>query len=166
MSNKIQIKFNGKGLDIEGGTTCKGLVEEHCELEGSILYERKGDEDIKIGDLNRPIENGEIFITISANWIKDGCIEIEPCAKGDRKPPREKDGRYLIRIDGQFYEVDKSRITGKEILALANKSVETDQLYQKTPDGKRDEINGDDIVDLCERGIERFVTVPREGQQG
>ena len=166
MSNKIQIQFNGKDLEIESGTTCKGLVEKHCELEGSILYECKGDEDIKIGDLSRPIGGGEIFITISANWIKDGCIEIEPCAKGDRKPPREKGGRYLIRVDSRFYEVDKPRITGKEILALDGKSTEEYDLDRKYSDGTRKPIDGNQEVDLCERGIERFETVPHRAPDG
>ena len=166
MSNKIQIEFNGKGLEIEGGATCKKLVEKHCELEDSILYKCQEDGDIKIVDLDSPIKNKEVFITISASWIKDDCIEIEQCAKGDRKPPREKGGRYLIRVDKQFYQVDKPRITGKEILALAGKSVEENDLDRKYPDGTRKRVKEDEVVDLCEEGIERFETVPHDATDG
>ncbi len=79
--------------------------------------------------------------------------------------PVPKNKKYRIRLDKQQYTVDRSEMTGHEILALAGKAPEKFLLRQKSKDGV-DEIKADQIVSFLTPGIERFMTIPNEVQEG
>lgn len=71
--------------------------------------------------------------------------------------------KFKLRIDETNYEIDKSAITGTELLELAGKSVE-DHFVTMIVEGADDQIIDDDeIVDLGEPGRERFTVVAKEG---
>lgn len=74
---------------------------------------------------------------------------------------------YHIKIDKIEYEVHKQHITGKEILELGKKlPPEQFELRQKMHGGKTIKIALADVVNLAEPGIERFMTLPLDQQEG
>lgn len=92
-------------------------------------------------------------------------IDIEALAKAGKKP--EKGKQYRIRVDREQYVVSVSQMTGREILALAGKTpVERYRLDQKLHGGQTQKIELDDVVDFTTPGIERFMTLPLDIQNG
>jgi len=84
-------------------------------------------------------------------------VDIEIFAPMNQKPPRAKS--YRIRIDKQYELVVKRHIDGTEILKLVGKAPDKWRLHQKLHGGVMMEIAPEQVVDLGERGIERFVTM-------
>src|SRR5687767_13369850 len=84
-------------------------------------------------------------------------VDVEEYVKAGKKPPKAK--QYRIRIDRERYTVAKSLITGRELLALAGKSVEQWRVHQKLRGGQMQEVGLDQQVDLRESGVKRFVTM-------
>jgi len=74
---------------------------------------------------------------------------------------------FKVQIDKQVYEIDKSDLTGRELLQLAGK-LPTDQyaLYQKGKGGQPVRVQLDQHVDLTDPGIEKFVTLPLDQTEG
>ena len=74
---------------------------------------------------------------------------------------------YHIKIDKQSYEVSTRYITGREILTLAKKiPPEQFELRQKMHGGTTKKIGLDETVDLADPGVERFMTLPLDQQEG
>ncbi len=97
--------------------------------------------------------------------IIEDLIDIELCAKaGGHRPPKAK--RYKIKIDKEKYIVKTSKLIGRELLALVNKTPEGYGLYLKSCTGKPEKIEPNDVVDLRRPGIERFMTIPYDQQEG
>ena len=96
---------------------------------------------------------------------KSDIINLEECAKQGKKP---KFGRaYIIKIDSKPYQVEKSILTGKEILTLVRRPINKYYLQEKLSDGTRRIVNPDQSVDLVEDPWpERFETMRTEIQQG
>ncbi len=91
-------------------------------------------------------------------------LDVEEYAKAGRpKPPARS---YRIRIDREMKVVHKKIITGREILALVNKTPEQYILSQKFPDGHVETVEADAKVDLGDPGVERFMTMRRDAQEG
>jgi hypothetical protein len=92
-------------------------------------------------------------------------IDIEEYVKEGKKVPSRK--KYKIRIDKERYKVDKQFITCREILTLAEKNPpEGYRLDMKFPGGQTEKIELDQTVDLANRGVERFVTLPLDATEG
>jgi len=91
-------------------------------------------------------------------------VDLEEFAKAGREVPRNR--RYQIRIDRERFVVNRSTITGREILALVNKQPEDYLLHQRLRGGATRTIEPDDTVDLTGPGPERFMTMKRETQEG
>jgi hypothetical protein len=91
-------------------------------------------------------------------------VNVEDYARRGQPLPRAR--HYRIRVDKITYVVDKSVLTGMEILGLAGKTSKTHNLYQilrghqPTPVGNKAE------VDLHAPGVERFTTVPLDPTEG
>ncbi|EIJ80120.1 hypothetical protein PB1_07162 [Bacillus methanolicus PB1] len=101
----------------------------------------------------------------SNKQIIDDIIDLEQYAKKGEKPPKGK--RYRIRIDKDYYVVDVSEMTGREILVLAGKTPpERFRLDQKLKGGATQKIELSDIVDLTTPGMERFMTLPLDQTEG
>ncbi len=100
------------------------------------------------------------------NPVTEGdIIDIEEYALADKKVP--KDRKYRIRIDKIKYVVDEPSLTGRQILELAQKEPpERFQLNQKFKGGRVEPIGLDDDVDFTHPGIERFMTVPLDQNEG
>lgn len=81
-------------------------------------------------------------------------IDLEEYAcSGNAIPNRVK--YYLIRVDKEKFRV-QSPITAEEILIVAGLKPAEYVLVQKFHEGKRVELEADQIVDLREPGVERF----------
>lgn len=92
-------------------------------------------------------------------------VDIEEFARRGEKPPKAK--RYKIRIDKQHYEVAQPSITGRELLRLAGKEpVERFKVFQKLHGQEPKQVGLDEHVDLTAPGIERFITLPCDLQEG
>ena len=101
-------------------------------------------------------------VTIEAN---DEPIDLEALAKAGHKPPKAK--RYKIRIDRQYYIVQVSHMTGRELLVLAGKlPPENFMISQKLCHGQAEKIGLDEVADFTTPGVERFMTLPLDQTDG
>lgn len=95
----------------------------------------------------------------------DGIIDIEECAKENRKPPRARG--YRIRIDKQHHDVRVTGMTGHELLTLAGKTPVTGyMLSQKMHGGEARKVSLAERVDFTTPGVERFMTLPLDQTEG
>ena len=91
-------------------------------------------------------------------------IDIEEYAKSGKTPPKGK--KYRIRIDKDKYTVSVPQMTGLELLELAKKDPEQNNIYQKFNHGEMKKIALDEQVDFTTPGIERFCTLPLDQTEG
>ena len=74
---------------------------------------------------------------------------------------------YKVQVDKDFFETSVSRVTGRELLELADKKpAENYAIYLKVKGGQPRRIGLDDKIDLGEPGVERFVTLPLDQTEG
>ncbi len=81
------------------------------------------------------------------------------------KPPKA----YKIKIDGTMYEVEAQFITGREILALAQKSPSQYDVGYKVHGHDVRIVGLDESVDLATPGLEKFITIQNghtDGEEG
>ena len=97
------------------------------------------------------------------NHSDGGIIDLEEHYTTGKPVPHGK--QYRIRIDKQHYIVDVPEMKGREILALAGKTPDKFLLRQKTKSGV-EEIGSEQLVSFVHHGIERFMTIPNEVQEG
>ena len=94
-------------------------------------------------------------------------IEIEDheeCAKHGRKPRHAK--AYRIIVDRTPITVHQHSMTGAEILELVGKSPQSWSLTEKLPDGRRERIQPEPIVEFHHHPVERFETSPNKVKNG
>ena len=91
-------------------------------------------------------------------------IDLEDYAKKKKHPVRAK--RYRIRIDKEYFEVDVHEMTGRQILALVNKTPETYLLSEKLQGGQVLPIAADQVVEFHKHRVERFQTLKLEPSEG
>ena len=78
-----------------------------------------------------------------------------------------KDEAYSIKVGGTRYFFSDDKVMGEKILTTAGKLPITEyQLVQKFQGKRRELIAPDDIVDLAEPKIEKFVVVPCDQTEG
>ena len=76
---------------------------------------------------------------------------------------------YKFKIDGIMYEVEAQFITGREILALAQKSPSQYDVGYKVHGHDVRIIGLDESVDLADPGLEKFITIQNghtDGEEG
>lgn len=161
-------ELNGKKLE-SGFTKAKIVASELQERDDKVqpnklFIDMQGQADVFVP------EGATIFVQeVDSYFIiplgDDEAIDLELCARFDRKPPKGQK-HYKIKIDGIKYKVDRQEMTGKEILSLTGKKYDQWTMNQKFRGGRRKPIEADDKVDLAQPGIERLETVPRQAQQG
>ena len=94
-------------------------------------------------------------------------IDLEDFSKENPNKSPEKGKKYQIRINRDKFTVAVDSLKGSEILELANKvPFQNFQLNQIFRQGAIKKINYDDSVDFTEPGIERFMTIPLDQQEG
>ncbi len=97
------------------------------------------------------------------NGTDDEIIDVEEYFAAGKTVPKGK--RYKIRIDKDPYIVGVPTMTGREILALAGKTPEKNLLRQKVQGGVHS-VEPDQSVSFDPPGVERFMTIPKEVQEG
>ena len=91
-------------------------------------------------------------------------IDLEEWAKAGKAPKPAK--VYRIRIDTVKKDVTVPSMTGRQILALVNKTPETHMLSQKIHGGAPIPIGPDQTVRFDTPGIERFQTLAKDPTEG
>lgn len=91
-------------------------------------------------------------------------VDVEEEAKAGRDVRRAR--RYRIRIDRERYVTEQDIVTGRYVLSLAGKAPETHILSLRLRGGNVEEIEAAETVDLRKRGVERFMTLKRDPQEG
>lgn len=95
----------------------------------------------------------------------DEPVDVEECAKAGHGTPRAR--RYRIRIDKKRFVTDRPSLKGSELLDMAGKNpVERFRIDQKLRGGRTKRIGLDEAVAVCAPGIERFMTMPLDQQEG
>jgi hypothetical protein len=80
---------------------------------------------------------------------ESGLIDVEAYAKaGKRVPPHQPETRYRIRIDKEQRVVSVPSLSGREILALVDKTPDRYRLDQKLHGGATRKIEATQQVDL------------------
>jgi len=115
------------------------------------------------GDSSEEVVVIEKTVIIEDGVIVAEIIDIEEYCKQNKKPPHAKG--YRIRIDKVYKEVHVPEMTGREILALVDKTPETYLLSQKHKGGVAP-IAADQVVDFRCHGIERFQTLALDPTEG
>jgi len=92
-------------------------------------------------------------------------VELEDHAKqhGTRAPHAKQ---YAFRVDKQRVVVDTPTIKGVDILAKVDKTPAEFKLYQLKRGHQPLLIEPEKVVDLCEPGMERFTTMPKDTTEG
>lgn len=73
---------------------------------------------------------------------------------------------YKIKVDKSTFETNVASLTGREILELAGYKPEDYYLRQILKGNNPVEIKMDQIINLTDPGLERFVTIPKEAFDG
>lgn len=77
------------------------------------------------------------------------------------------DQRFKVQIDKGFFETPFPRMSGRELLQLADKKpAERFAIYLKVKGAQPDRLALDDKIDLSKPGVERFVTLPLDQTEG
>lgn len=99
------------------------------------------------------------------NENENEIVDLEECAKHDRKPPKAK--RYRIRINKKKFVVEVPQMTGRQLLNLAGKTPpERFKIHEKVRGGRPVEIGLNEYADFTKRGVERFRTLPLDQTEG
>ena len=107
------------------------------------------------------LENAEVTVE---EVVLIEFIDVEDCVK--KGQPIHKAKRYKIRIDKEYKEVTVHEMTGRQILALVNKTPETYLLSEKHRGGHTEPIEADQIVKFHHHEIERFQTLAKDCTEG
>ena len=91
-------------------------------------------------------------------------IDLEEWAKAGKTPKPAK--VYRIRIDKEKFDVKVPSMTGREILALVNKTPEKYLLSEKIHGGAPQPIDANQTVRFDKPGVERFQTLARDPTEG
>ena len=169
LRNPICPAFNGKKLSFSNAKImAKDLIAMDDKFpQGRLFADFKDSVDAEIqGGIRLILQDKDEYFVIppASDDSTDASVDVEECAKNDRRPP--KAANYRINIDGQKYNVHAMTITGAAILSLAGKNLGEWSLNQKFKGGKREAIKPDEAVDLTKSGVERFETVPKVATQG
>ena len=96
--------------------------------------------------------------------ILEEIIDLEEHSKAGHPPKKAK--KYRLRIDKVKYTVEVHEMTGRQILALADKTPEKYVLSQKKRHGVIEPVGADQVVKFHQDDVERFQTVARDCTEG
>jgi hypothetical protein len=111
------------------------------------------------------MEENLIALTGASDDVERELDELDVEAFGglDCKP-RAK--RYIIRVDKKPYVIEKSVITGRELLVLAGKNPPEKFRIWQVVRGESQELTLDQKVDVRAPGVEKFRTLSRTQTEG
>src|ERR1700722_20097287 len=98
------------------------------------------------------------------NFLEE--LDLEDFAKKTPGQSAPAAHHYKIRIDKTVVTVNKPVLTGREILALVDKTPERYKLYEHLKGKQPKPIGPDEEVNLRDPGVERFTTMPRDTTEG
>lgn len=96
--------------------------------------------------------------------ILEELIDLEEQSKQGKPPKKAK--KYRLRIDKEKKIVDVHQMTGRQILALVDKTPETYLLSQKLRGGRVEPVGADQIVIFHVHEVERFQTLALDPTEG
>jgi hypothetical protein len=91
-------------------------------------------------------------------------LDIEEYARAGKE--KRKAQRYALRIDRTRHEITNPAPTGRELLALVQKTPDTHLLAVQITGRGPVSVAADETVDLLAQDVERFMTLPREATEG
>ena len=159
--------LNGQVVEFgEAKTTGREIkANDHEFPNGRLFIESVDDVDVEVlDDMTIVVRETDTYFVVPPSTEGDDAIDLEECAKHGRRPPRGH--AYRVRVDGAKFTVESGTTTRAKVLALVNKNAQDWSLNQKLHGGRRLRIERDDVINLCEPGMERFETVRRQAQQG
>jgi hypothetical protein len=109
-------------------------------------------------------EEAKIIELAEEILIVEELIDLEQWARAGKKPQRAM--HYRIRIDKVYKVVDVHSMTGRQILALVDKTPEKYLLSQKLHGGVVEPIKPDQVVEFHSHAIERFQTLALDPTEG
>lgn len=92
-------------------------------------------------------------------------IEIEEYTKQGKEVPQGA-AHFKIRVDKEKFTLDVDRLTGKEILALVNKTPDKYKLFEHVRGQQPSEVQPNEIEIFSKNKLERFSTLPRDTTEG
>lgn len=111
-----------------------------------------------------PELKAEVAVLKEEVEILEEIIDLEEHSKAGKPPQKAK--KYRLRIDKVKYTVEVHEMTGRQILALADKTPEKYILSQKLRHGVIEPVGADQVVEFHKHEIERFQTVARDCTEG
>lgn len=97
--------------------------------------------------------------------VLDEVVELETYAKEGKRPPLAK--AYRFKVNDKVYVWDKSHITGREVLVLADLAPpENYTLRVKLAGHKPQKVELDQPIDLRHPGTEKFRAIRKEQTDG
>jgi uncharacterized protein YegP (UPF0339 family) len=118
-----------------------------------------GEVEEAISDVKEAVQNAKVVVDL------EDPVDVEECDRRGERPPEAR--HYRIRVGKDTYIVKESVVTGEQILRLAGKSPPNRwRLDQKLRGGQTNKVGLDEEVHVCEPGVERFLTIPLDQQEG
>jgi hypothetical protein len=96
--------------------------------------------------------------------ILEELIDLEEWVKAKKEPRKAK--RYRIRIDKEKFVVTVHEMTGKEILAVVDKTPDKYLLSQKFHGGRVEPVKPEQVVEFHRCEVERFQTLAKDPTEG
>ena len=167
LPNPIRPTLNGQAIEVQRakatGLALKGNDTEFPD--GRLFVESVDDVDVEIpDDVTVVVRETDVYFIVPPSPEGGDEIDLEECGRHGRRPPRGNH-RYRVRVDGSKHTLESATATGAEVLALVGKTHDW-SLNRKLRGGRRSRIRPDDVIELCEPGVERFETVRLQTQQG
>ena len=92
-------------------------------------------------------------------------VDIEATAASRERRPRAR--HYRLRVDNEMLVATAETLTGCDMLHVSGHTpAENWLLSQKRHGGEVIAIGLNDVVDLREPGVERFMTLPKDQTEG
>jgi hypothetical protein len=86
-------------------------------------------------------------------------------ANDDHEDQAHGSRRYELRVDNDQFSVETALISGTDVLALARKRPCSFSLVSVLKHGGEQAVGPDDLIDLGQPGIERFITLEKDEVQ-
>jgi hypothetical protein len=96
--------------------------------------------------------------------VLEEIIDLEEQAKAGKPPKKAK--KYKLRIDKVHKVVEVHEMTGRQILALVDKTPETYLLSQKLHGGLIEPVGAEQVVVFHVHKVERFQTLALDPTEG
>lgn len=84
----------------------------------------------------------------------------------DRKEDKKPDTKFKFHVDNKPFEQDEPTITGAQIKRLVNAQADYGVWLVVPGPAEDEEIGDNEKADLTRRGVEKFITGPKQTTEG